>query len=104
MLALSKSNSVPDSRVLDVRQMVSDASRRVREFKRIQAGRDDDFSKNEVEPMGAGFEEQSKLQDLTSMGDALEWSPKASTKRKKKGFVRLTSYENQCFSSQACGV
>lgn len=50
-------------------------------------------------------EEQSKQVDLSSMGEALEWSPKRTPKKqKKKGFVRLSSYENQCFSSLAGGV
>ena len=34
------------------------------------------------------------------MGDDLDWSPKASPKqKKKKGFVRLSSYEGATFSS-----
>lgn len=42
--------------------------------------------------------------DLSSIGEALEWSPKNTPKKaKKKTFVRLSSYENQCFSNIAAG-
>ena len=38
--------------------------------------------------------------DLSSLGTALEWSPKGSPKRKNKpSFVRLSSAENECFSN-----
>ena len=34
------------------------------------------------------------------IGEGLEWSPKASPKqKKKKGFVKLSSYEGATFSS-----
>ena len=42
-----------------------------------------------------GPDGESKNVDLSSIGEALEWSPKATPKRKKtKGFVRISSYEN----------
>ena len=51
------------------------------------AGKDSDLD---------GFDKSvSGLVDLSSIGEVLEWSPKNTPKKtKKKGFVRLSSYEN----------
>ena len=52
-----------------------------------------------------GVNDSRGQMDLSSIGEAMDWSPKESTKRsKRKGFVRLSSYENQCFSTLAGGV
>jgi len=50
---------------------------------------------------GHGKEDADKIFDLSSiMGEGLEWSPKASPKQKKKrGFVKLSSYESAAFST-----
>ena len=94
-----------DNNKMDLNRIVNDASRRVREFKRNKqqdeeiesAGKDSDLD---------GFDKSvSGLVDLSSIGEVLEWSPKNTPKKtKKKGFVRLSSYENQCFSTLAGGV
>ena len=44
----------------------------------------------------------TKMQHLSSIGENDEWSPRErSPANKKKGFVKLSSYDNQCFSSTA---
>lgn len=84
-------------------RIVNDASRRVRELKRQQTlveednemeggvmtcraprnrkkgGRDQQHFENNYD-CEDGFEEQSKQIDLSSIGEALDWSPKASPK------------------------
>ncbi len=91
-----------DPNKLDMNRMVSDASRRVREFKRTKSAIAENLDSNgqdkDIE------NEASNLMDLSSIGEALEWSPKNTPKKaKKKSFVRLSSYENQCFSNIAAG-
>ena len=93
-------------------RIVSDASRRVRELKR-QKTKQEEEEDDEIRSighaptsrmkMGADCNELvSKQLDLSSIGDAFDWSPKASPKQKKKrGFVRLSSYDNQCFASSS---
>ncbi len=84
-------------------RMVSDASRRVREFKRTKStlGENMDTRSGHEKDLD---NEASNLMDLSSIGEALEWSPKNTPKKaKKRTFVRLSSYENQCFSNIAAG-
>ena len=40
--------------------------------------------------------------NLSSIGEDIEWSPRErSPAAKKKGFVKLSNYDNQCFSTHA---
>mmetsp|Transcript_12165 Transcript_12165/g.16500 ORF Transcript_12165/g.16500 Transcript_12165/m.16500 type:complete len:93 (+) Transcript_12165:207-485(+) len=89
-----------------MKKMVSDASRRVRELKRTVRTEDyenDNPFKNDNTPERAGEDYQSNKFDLSSMGEAMDFSPKPASKKKKKGFVRLSSYENQGFTSTLNG-
>ena len=90
-------------------RIVNDASRRVRALKRQQSciEEDDGFASQNFHgrsPAIAKNEDQDSYDsdenaDLSNFGDFLEWSPKRTpAKRKKKGFVRLSSYEGACFS------
>ncbi len=84
-------------------KIVSDASRRVRELKRQKTIQEEE--EDEIRSIGCAPTNRinkldcndgvSKQIDLSSIGDAFDWSPKASPKQKKKrGFVRLSSYDN----------
>ena len=123
MLSLARQpTSSPGKRPLkDVTQsefmnkIVSDATKRVKQLKRQRtqlidhkfSDEDGDDDSNEGtfkfpnHMKGHGKEDADKIFDLSSiMGEGLEWSPKASPKQKKKrGFVKLSSYESAAFST-----
>ena len=78
-------------------RIVNDASRRVRELKRVQRSVDEDIEMHSLRRRGTknrNPEEISKQVSLSSIGEALDWSPIPTPKKGKKGFVRLSSYEN----------
>ena len=96
-------------------RIVNDASRRVKELKRQQSLADETQivykspTKGNNSDSGASrtldeiYEEKGDANDLSGLvsgaGQAFEWSPKNSPKqKKKKGFVKLSNYDNACFS------
>ena len=88
-------------------KIVSNANKRVRQLKRQQTQVEEDIESISALPYGItpGYDEQTpgeEKMDLSSICTALDWSPKGSPKRKNKpSFVRLSSYENEAFSSHA---
>ena len=58
-------------------------------------------SKDGTAKKTTNYGQPSEQFDLSSIvGEGLEWSPKASPKqKKKKGFVKLSSYEGATYSS-----
>ena len=73
-------------------RIVQDASKQVKELKRQRT----------LQPLGRSPSIQQSKIHLSSIGENDEWSPRErSPANKKKGFVKLSSYDNQCFSSTA---
>ena len=73
-------------RPLDPRKVFNEASRKLKELRRGDLTDDDD----DLQSLG-----------LSSIGEALDWSPDEAPreKKKKKGIVRLSSLDNQCYST-----
>ena len=116
MMTLSKQRSMsPNKKPLrDVTQseymnkIVSDATKRVKQLKRQRTEQinncsfsDGEISRDSPEKIAKNYAQQLEQFDLSSIvGEGLEWSPKASPKqKKKKGFVKLSSYEGATYSS-----
>lgn len=90
-------------------RIMNDANRRVKELKRMKTANPDEMEQKankDVSANGDGntFEELEVPVDMDNFGGLMEWSPKAApAKKKRKGFMKLSSYEGQQFSQISAG-
>lgn len=78
-----------------VSRIVQDASKQVKELKRQKSLVPSPNKKRTTNIRDRSLSHDSSNLHLSSIGEDIEWSPKErSPQNKKKGFVKLSNYDN----------